>query len=277
VKRIPTVARLLAAFAVSALAATAANAQDWKYSLTPYVWLPNINGTLKYPVPPGAGGSPSVESDPGSYLDNLRFAFMITGDMQRGRWSAFTDLIYLHFDSESGRVREIDFPGLPGNRVGAALDAGTDTTLKGLTWSLGAGYALADGPGARFEVLGGLRYLRIDATTDWRLTATITRPGGGASFPASGRVEATENLWDAVVGLRGRAGLGSSPWSLRYYADVGAGSSRLTWQAMLGIDYAFRWGEVVLAYRSLSYDQSDDKLMQDFRFSGPALGATFRF
>lgn len=274
---ITTAARLLAALALSTLAATAASAQDWKYSLTPYVWLPNIDGTLKYHLPPGAGGNPSVESKPGSYLDNLRFAMMIAGDARRGPWSGFTDFIYLHFDSETSRVSEIDFPGLPGTGVGVALDAGTDTTLKGIAWTLGAGYALADSPRARFELIGGLRYLRVDASTDWRLTATITRPGGGASFPATGRIEATENLFDAIVGLRGRAYLGASPWSVRYYADVGAGSSRLTWQGLLGIEYGFKWGEVVLAYRSLSYDQGDDKLLQDFRFSGPALGATFRF
>jgi hypothetical protein len=45
----------------------------------------------------------------------------------------------------------------------------------------------------------------------------------------------------------------------------------------VGVAYAFGWGDVVLAYRTLSYDQSDDKLLQNFRFSGPAIGATFRF
>ena len=34
---------------------------------------------------------------------------------------------------------------------------------------------------------------------------------------------------------------------------------------------------VTLAYRHLYYDQKDDKLIQDMRFSGPALGVTFRF
>ena len=46
---------------------------------------------------------------------------------------------------------------------------------------------------------------------------------------------------------------------------------------MLGIAYSFKWGEVTLAYRNLYYDQKDDKLLQDLRFDGPALGVTFRF
>ena len=48
-------------------------------------------------------------------------------------------------------------------------------------------------------------------------------------------------------------------------------------QGMLGIDYSFKWGGVMLAYRNLYYDQKDDKLLQDLRFTGPALGVTFRF
>ena len=84
-------------------------------------------------------------------------------------------------------------------------------------------------------------------------------------------------IWDGIIGVRGRVRWGETPWFTPYYLDVGAGSSNLTWQAMLGIAYGFKWGDVVLAHRTLFYDQNDDKLLQDFRFSGPTLGATFRF
>ena len=273
------IARTLALCVVATLLATAARAQEYSYSLTPYLWLPNINGSLKYTLPPGSGpgGGTGVETGPNSYLENLRVALMVAGDVRRGRWAAFTDLIYLHFDSESSKIRDVDFPSLPGSVVSGTLDAGTDTTLKGLAWTLGASYAPVDSAQARFEVLGGLRYLGVEATTDWRLTASIDRPGGGASFPSSGQVSADTNLWDAIIGVRGRARLGSSNWALRYYADVGAGSSQLTWQAMAGIGYTFGWGDLLLAWRHLAYDEGDDKLLQNFRFSGPALGATFRF
>jgi hypothetical protein len=62
-----------------------------------------------------------------------------------------------------------------------------------------------------------------------------------------------------------------------YYLDIGSGSSTLTWQGFLGVAYAFKWGDAVFGYRRLYYDQSDDKLLQNFRFSGPSLGASFRF
>ncbi len=34
---------------------------------------------------------------------------------------------------------------------------------------------------------------------------------------------------------------------------------------------------LTLTYRHLYYDQKDEKLIQDMRFSGPSLGVTFRF
>ena len=58
---------------------------------------------------------------------------------------------------------------------------------------------------------------------------------------------------------------------------MGTGSSNLTWQGMLGIEYTYNWISATLAYRHLSYDMDDDKTIQDMRFSGPLLGVSFRF
>ena len=53
------------------------------------------------------------------------------------------------------------------------------------------------------------------------------------------------SVLDGIVGVKGRARLGSaSPWSVPFYVDVGGGESDLTWQAMGGISYAFKWGEI---------------------------------
>jgi len=53
--------------------------------------------------------------------------------------------------------------------------------------------------------------------------------------------------------------------------------NKFSWQGTAGIVYGFSWGGVRLVYRHFYYDQKDDKLLQDMRFSGPALGALFRF
>ena len=248
--------------------------QDWAFAVTPYLWLPNVNGTLRYSPPPSGNGAPEVETGPNNYLQNLSAVFMISGEARKGRWSVLSDFIYLDFDSQKSSVKAVDFGG---SLVGTSLDASTKSSLSGAQWTLAGGYAAVQAPQATLDVIGGIRYFGIEARTDWQLTGTVSGPGGAQTFPASGNISRRSNLWDGIVGVRGRIRFGDSQWFLPYYLDVGTGSSALTWQSFFGVAYAFKWGDAVLGYRRLYYDQSGDKLLQNFRFDGPSFGATFRF
>lgn len=255
-------------------AAAQATDDGWKFALTPYLWLPNINGTLKYSLPPGTGGSPEVEVGPNDYLTNLNGVLMLAGEARKGKWSLFTDFIYLDFSAEGSSVKSVNFAG---TSVSTTIDAGTTTTLKGTVWTLGGGYALMQTTGASLDVIGGIRYFGLQATTDWNLSATVVGPPGSLSFPRTGSVSEDADLWDAIIGIRGQIRLGEGHWSMPYYLDTGTGSSSFTWQGLLGVAYTFGWGDVTLAYRYLYYDEKNSKLIQDLYFNGPALGATFRF
>jgi hypothetical protein len=247
----------------------------WKFSITPYLWLPNINGTLKYNIPPGAQGSPEVEAGPNDYLQNLQGLMLLSGEVRKDRWSVFTDIIYLSFAKEKSQVKEINFGG---DLVSSGLNLATSSWLRGMNLTLGVGYAVKTGKAAPVDVFGGLRYFDLSAGTDWQLTATVSGPTNTSqTFPASGSISKSTPLLDGIIGVKGRYQLGESLWSIPYYLDIGAGSSKLTYQWMLGIAYSFRWGDVTLAYRDLYFDQADDKFVQNLKFSGPALGATFRF
>lgn len=266
---------LAAAGFLAASDVVAQSAEDhWIFALTPYLWLPNINGALKYSVPPGAAGSPEVSTGPNNYLQNLQSVLMLAGEARKGRWSVFLDAIFLDFSDQASTVKAVNFGG---SIVGTTLNTSTSSSLKGFLGTVAGGYTAVQTPQATLDVLGGFRYLGIKASTDWQLTAAVNGPGTGQVFPASGSISERSDLWDAIVGVRGRVRLGESNWFMPYYLDVGTGSSNLTWQALLGVTYAFKWGDAVLAYRYLSYDQGSDKLLQDFRFSGPALGVTLRF
>ena len=175
---------------------------------------------------------------------------------------------------EKSSVKAIDFGG---NRVSASANVSTDFSLTGLVWTLGTGYAVLPGRPVALDVFGGLRYLGLEASTDWALAATVTGPGGGQTFPRYGSMTERMELWDGIIGVKGRFWFGNSNWSVPYYLDVGTGSSNFTWQGMLGVAYSFKWGDVTLAYRSLYNEQGGDALIQDLRFSGPVLGAAFRF
>jgi hypothetical protein len=245
-----------------------AGGDQWRFTLTPYLWLSSIDGTLKFSVPPGAGGSPSVDVGPNSYLENLSFALMLAGEARRGDWAIISDLIYLDFSGESSAVKSVSGPG---GVVQVPVNANTSTGLKGLVWELAASYTVARSPTATFEVLGGFRYLGVEASVQWQLAGPV------GLLPQAGSHTDKVDLWDAIVGVRGRVKLGSGNWYVPYYVDAGGGSSTLTWQGMTGIGYSFRWGDALLAYRHLYYDQKGDKLLQDISFSGPALAVTFRF
>ena len=265
------------------LAATAVHAQTqpledrWTFSVTPYLWLPNMNGTFKYSTPSGATASPEVEITPNDYLSNLQAVFPVAGSAQKGRWGVFTDILYLGFDSQESAVKAVNFgPGrLP---ISASVSQSTSSELKALEWTLAGSYSLLEKHHGALDVIGGLRYMGLETTTNWNVSATITAPGGGTTFAQSGSISERADLWDGIIGLRGRIPFGESAWALSYYGDIGAGTeSSTTYQWLLGINYDFKWGGLILAYRELDYDQSSDELVQNLKFGGPALGVTFRF
>jgi hypothetical protein len=252
----------------AAAQAPAAATAGWQFALTPYLWLPNVDGTLRFSIPPGAAGSPQVQVGPNDYLKNLDMALMLSGEARKGAWAVITDVIYLDFSNESAEVKTVSGPG---GVVQAPINANSQTGLKGLVWNLAASYTVSRSDTARFEVLGGFRYLGLETKLDWQLAGPL------GLFPQSGSFSQKEELWDAIIGVRGKVRFGGGNWFVPYYLDAGTGSSQLTWQGVAGIGYSWKWGDALLAYRHLSYEQKGDKLVQDLQFSGPALGVTFRF
>ena len=263
-------------------AAAQPDAPPWKFSLMPYLWLPSVDGKLNYGPPPSGGGTANVSVDADTLLDNLDFAFMITGEARKGRWLVATDVIYLDFSGADSSVQSVDLnPGSGRINVSTSqLDAGTSSELKGWVWTMLGGYAAVQDPRWSLDVIGGFRLLDIKATTNWNLTAAVTGTGPGgatATFARSGSVEKSDSIWAGIVGAKGRVKLGEGNWFANYYADVGGGSDTFTWQGVAGVGYAFRWGEIIFDYRYLYYSQSGDKLIDNISFGGFALGANFRF
>ena len=232
---------------LSAAAQTPSN--QWTFSITPYLWLPNVDGTLKYSVPPGSGGSPEVQSrDRTTISRTLSFAMMISGEVRKDRWSVFTDFIYLDFSDEESTVKSIDFGG---SLVNASANVSTRLFVEGRGLDARRGLRGPAGPARGVSMSSA-----ACVTSAWRPRPTgnsrwqFTGPGGGQTFPRTGSISEKRDLWDGIVGVKGRVWLGGSNWSIPYYLDVGTGSSSLTWQGMLGIAYTYKWIGVTLAYRA---------------------------
>jgi hypothetical protein len=264
--------------AVGALLPTLADAQTtsldaspsgWRYSATIYAYLPTIGG--KSSVPADSSGTP-INIDASKILDSLKFTFMGNFDAHNGRWGVFTDVLYL--DLGNDKQQSTDFTvGNVGLPVGATADLGLD--LKGLIWTLAGQYRIMEEPAFTLDALGGARWLDLRTTTRWNITGNlgpITPPG------RSGVHEGTVSLVDAIVGVKGRAALDAERrWSVPFYLDVGTGQSDFTWQAAAGVSYGFKWGDVSLLWRYLAYDMKSSEAITNLHFSGPMIGATFRW
>jgi hypothetical protein len=255
---------------IAMVAAIPANAAEdmfdgnWHFGVTPYLWLPYVDGTVNYDL--GRGGSINSEVDPGSYLQSLDFAGMFTGEARKGEWSVFTDYIFMHFNSNRSPVRYVTDP--TGNTEVPVSIAGS-ASLTSNVWTLAGGYTVWRDAGAFVDVFAGFRFFNFEATLGWNFATPVR------TLPPGGTAKQTFNEWDGIVGFKGQVRFGDSNWFMPYYADIGTGSNQWTWQALLGVGYRYQWGALSLVVRSLSYYFDDDKL--DLRMTGPALGATFTF
>ena len=218
-------------------------ASDWEYGVELYALAADVKAT-------SATGE-DISADFDDILDDLEFAMFGSFAAQRDKLTLFVNLFYV--DTES-REREAQGP------IKAELKVG----LTNLVSTLGAGWQIADTGSTQIDIVGGARYLSMD--TDIKLT-----------LDPLGSVKESESAsnWDGVVGIRGKTEL-SDRWYLTYYADVGAGESDLTWQAIAGINYRFEALDVVLGYQHLKWE-FDDQLLDDLEMSGPALGVKFFF
>jgi hypothetical protein len=237
----------------------------WHFALTPYLFVPKVYGTVTYQNPAGAGGSMSAAIDPSSYLESLDFAAMFAGEARKGDGLIFTDYIYLHLGGENAVVKSVTGPG---GDVQVPINQGGSFKVVANVWTLAGGYSVLHSPEGFLDLFGGVRLLNLSSSVGWNFSAPI------GSLPKEGSVSKTDNIWDAIVGLKGQVRLGESNWFIPYYADIGGASSNWTWQAALGVGYHFGWGDAVLQLRSLSYNFNDQL---DLRMTGPMLGATFKF
>ncbi|WP_295582352.1 hypothetical protein [uncultured Lamprocystis sp.] len=266
---------LLAGSLVAIPAAAAVDPFDgaWHFNLTPYVWLPNINADLNYDLRPRAAAlfrsgatQLSTEIGPNDYLSNLQFALMLSGEARKGLWSVYTDIIYLDLGNQDSRIRTVR--GLRGESLTNVAHQ-AETSLDGTVWTLGGGYTLAHGAWGHVDLLAGFRYLGLDTEFKWQLA------GSYGLLDRTGKVSKNREDWVGLVGAKGEILFGDTRWFMPYYLDVGTGSSSWTWQALVGVGYRFEWGDATLALRSLSYDFDEDD--SNLRFTGPALGVTFRW
>jgi hypothetical protein len=262
-------ATILLAVALAGLAPVAAQAEtaaddSWQFQATLYGWFPSIEGTTAFPT--GGSGSGSVDSD--QIIDSLKMAFMGTFGAKKGKWGVWTDLLYA--DIGGDKHATLDFASAPGILpIGAVADLSLD--IKSWAWTLAGTYELAKTPKYTADLVFGARLLDVEQTLDWTLTGT-----GPLGLSPSGSKTVDADNWDAIIGVKGVAYLGTEhKWFIPYYADVGTGQSDLTWQVNAGIGYRYSWGALVASWRYMDYEFKSGEPIQSMSLNGPLVGATF--
>jgi hypothetical protein len=261
-----------AAYAAALLLPSAISAQstdDWRFQAIIYGYFPTLGGTSTFPQ---TGASDSVTVDADKILKSLKFAFMGTLDANKGPWGVTTDVVYVNLGNGKSNTRDIQ---IGGTQIPGDVSAHVDLNVKGWVWTIAGTYEAVANPQARLQILAGARLLDVKQDLNWQLSGNV----GPIPLPGrQGSLNAKIDNWDAIVGLRGRVAFGSNrEWFIPYYVDVGTGNSDLTWQAIGGIGYAFKWGDIIAAWRYLDYNMKSGEQIQSVNFNGPAIGVAFRW
>jgi len=259
-------------FAVTVLLSSTAGAQvrpdDWQFRALIYAYLPTISGSTTFP----AGSGSNVNADSDKILDSLKFAFMGTLEAQKGRWGAFTDVMYLNVSGSKSGTRDLTIGGV---ELPAGVSSNASLDIKATVWTLAANYRVLAAPDAAYDVFAGARLVDVTEKLGWEFSANVGPVVGPGQ---TGSSQTKLDNWDAIVGLKGRFNFGQNrEWFIPYYVDIGTGNSNFTWQAVAGIGYAFRWGEVVAAWRYLDYDFKSGTRIESLNLNGPAIGVAFRW
>ena len=235
------------ATALPAMADTEPDPDRWKFGGSAYLWAAGVEGT------DSAGDEIDVSFS--DILEDLDGGIMGIIAAQRGKWTLLADIIYLSIHQETSSTANI---------IGVPEKIDVDVKLKGFISTFGVAYRVIEDEMTSLDLLVGGRYFRLDLDLDAEV--------GGSKSSGSD----SEDVLDAIIGAQVIIDL-SDRWYLTCYADIGAGDSKLTWQAWPGIGYRLKNVDVVAGYRHLSWKTDDGDTIDDINFSGPMIGVKLRF
>jgi len=171
-QRVPRITTTVLVTVMVLACATVANAAEeklddrWHFTVTPYIWLPSISGSMKLEPPPGFG-SGKVDTGPDSYLEDLDFVGMLDIQVQKGRWSLLADIIYVDFSGDQTAQFPRALPGSGGWTVGADWD------LQALVFEFAGAYSVFRNEHLNFDLLAGVRYAEIDGKVSLDIAGSL--------------------------------------------------------------------------------------------------------
>ncbi len=247
-----------------------AQSDKWQFSSTVYLWLPDIHGTVNFPV---LGTSQDIGVDANTLLNHLNLAALGAFDVHHGAWGAFTDVIYMNVGATKSNTSNFTIGNIG---IPVATTADLRWSMKSWIVTVAPEYRVVADTAWTLDLLVGVRYLSLSNTLDWSITGAL---GPLPPVNRTGTSSADKDNWQGIVGLKGQYAFGpDGRWSVPFYLDGGTGDSWNTFQVAGGIAYSFSWGQVGALYRYLEYKpQGSNNQIEQVYFNGPMVGATLRW
>lgn len=268
----------------------------WSYTLTPYAWLTNINGS-------GTVANQTKNIDV-TFVDLMRHSeipknlFELAGvfEARNGRFSIFTDVVYqkIGVAEDVSGSRTLSINGIPIAVASGHLDASAKFQM--VIAELSAAYEIAKWqspvmPGVTaLDFYAGGRLWWQQATVDLGADLGVAGLGPFGLSRSAGRViaKSPDIDWvDPLVGVRLRHQFAPGQ-DVMLRGDVGGFDvgSRFSWQAIGAYNFEFAktnygvWSGM-LGYKALYADYSQGSGITFYRYNitehGPILGVNLRF
>ena len=237
----------LLAMSVPVMAETDFDEDGWTFGGSVYLWAAGVDGTSS------EGDNFDVSfSDVSKDLDGGMMGVLAA---QHGKWTLIADMIYLDIQQETNTTANI---------IGLPQKLDSNMKLKGFISTFGAAYRVIEEEKYQLDLLAGARYIYLDVDFHANVDAEKIKYAD------------SDYALDGIVGFQGLVQF-NDRWYASLYADVGAGDSKLTWQAWPGVGYKLENIDLVAGYRYLKWETDNGDSFEDISFSGPMLGIKFYF
>lgn len=236
-------------------AQTAQTAPNWRWSVTPYLWLAGPKGHVAaVPALANGGGGAGFDVTFKDVLSHLSSAFVGKAEVGYGRFGVIADVDYVKLHAK----KDIQVGRLPA--------AGAEAALSSTLATVAAYYRVYDTEDANIDLLAGARY------NGGKIALNLAGAGGSA---AAG--DASKSWVDPIVGVRGMIKV-SRRGALTGYVDAGAGASQSVWQVLGAYNFAVnRTVTLSAGYRYYAVDFHAANFKYNLQLGGPLVAATFNF
>lgn len=232
-------------FAATLAMAPLAQATDWDWAVTPYLWATTVSTDLREDVPPVES-----ESEFADIISKIDMAFLGHVEGQGDQFGMFADIIYLSLGDEKTHVR-----------------SSSESSLDSSVFELAGVWSPGEERNKGIEVFGGLRHIIVDLN--------VKLDPVNPSLP-NAQVGFDQSYSDLMLGARYQGSF-NAKWGYSIRVDGSFGDTDGTISTSAYMNYKTGNGAWVFGYRYMDAELKARDADLDLTLSGPAFGYTFVF